>query len=199
MKKLLLIVFTLLSVCQMVSQEKLDLKRIGFSMDLPKDWSTLKNDEVIDNLQKFDLADEQLKQLLKNDNGAVTLLCTTKYNPKKYAGIIPTIKIRTIENKVNDFKKFLRSIDASNDDIKKSLDNFKVTEGPSAVKISGADTVKLTVEFTMKLAGKDCPIISHSYYILRDGYYISLNFIEQIGKEDNTALFESLVNSIQIK
>lgn len=197
MKKLHFFFFVLLSVSQAISQERLDLKKIGFSMDLPNGWFTLKNDEVISNLEKFDLTDEQLKNLLKNESAAVTLLYSTKYNPKKYSGIIPTIKIRTIENKIKEIKTFLEAIKSSNDDIKKSLDNFKVTE-VSAVKISTADAVKLTVEFTMKVAGKDLPIISHSYYILRNGYYISLNFIEEIGKEDNSKLFEDLINSVKI-
>ena len=59
---------------------------------------------------------------------------------------------------------------------------------------------KLTngIKGTLDNNGKEYEIVSHSYYILLKGYFISLNFIEQVGKEENSKLFDEIFQSIQI-
>lgn len=54
------------------------------------------------------------------------------------------------------------------------------------------------MQFLLKNQGKEYEIKSNSYYILRKGYYISLNFIEEVGKENNNSLFEKLIQSIKL-
>jgi len=167
-------------------------------MDIPKNWIEVKNEEVFKNLNLYDFSEEQLNELLKSNNSAVNLVTYTKYDSKTYAGIIPTIKIRTRSNKINDIESFRKSIESLTELVMKSLDNFKFTERPTVVTISNKESVKFTVHFTLKNNGKEYPVVSHSYYILQNGYYISLNFIEEIDKENNEKLFKDLVNSIQI-
>ncbi len=167
-------------------------------MDAPKDWLKIKNEEVFKNLDNYDFSEEQLNELLKSDKSAVNLVTFTKYDSKTYAGIIPTIKIRTRSNKINDIESFRKSIESLTEVVMKSLDNFKFTERPTIISISDKEAVKFTVHFTLKNNGKEYPVVSHSYYVLQNGYYISLNFIEEINKENNEKLFEDLVNSIQI-
>lgn len=180
------------------SQKRLELKRIGFSMETPEKWLTMNNEEVINNLNKYDFTEEQLDQLLRSDKSSVTLSTFTKYNPKSYSGIIPTIKIRTLFTKIDNQDKFLDYIQQSNNGMKKSYDNFKFIEEPVLVSLSTKKAVKFSVQFTLKNSGKEYEIVSKSYYILKNGYYISLNFIEEVGKEDNSLLFEKLINSIQL-
>ena len=179
-------------------QEKLELKKLGFSMDVPKDWISINEDAIIKNLNRYDFTDKQLNELLKSNNSAVNISSYTKYDPKKHKGIIPTIKIRTIFNPTKNSADFLKYVEASNESGKKALDNFKFIEKPIIIKISNQDVVKFSLKFSLKNAGDIYEIVSNSYYIPKNGYYISLNFIEQIGKENNKQLFEKLIKSIQL-
>jgi hypothetical protein len=198
MKKNLIIIFACLSLLQAIGQEKFQIKGLGFSMNAPKDWIEMKNDEVLKNLDKYDLTAAQLEELLASNNSAASLATYTKYNPKKYAGIIPTIKINTRKTDSKTIENFLKAVESSTKDAMKTLENFRFTENPTAVKISNKDALKFTVQFTMKNGDKQYEIVSHSYYILLKGYFISLNFIEQAGKEDNGKLFDEVFQSIQI-
>lgn len=195
MKKLLL-VFMSISFLQGISQEKFEVKKIGFSMNSPKGWFEMRNEETLKNLELFDLTDEQLAELLKTNTKQ--LVTYTKYDPKKVAGIIPTIKVRTMETQSKTIENFVKGVALSTEDAMKSLDNFRYTEKPAVVKVSNKDAVKFAVQFTMKNNGKAYEIVSHSYYILLKGYFISLNFIEEAGKEENTVLFDEIFQSIQI-
>lgn len=197
MKKIILIC-AILSVFQAISQEKLEVQRFGFSIHAPKGWIEMKDEDILKNLNKFDLTDDQLEELLKSNHGAISLVTYSKYDPKKYAGIIPTIKIRAQQNPNSSIENFLKSVESSTEDAMKTLENFKFSEKPVAVKISNKNAVKFAVQFTMKSGGKEYEIVSHSYYILIKDYFISLNFIEQVGKEDNSKLFDELFQSIQI-
>ena len=197
MKKIILIC-AILSMFQAISQEKLEVQRFGFSIHAPKGWIEMKDEDILKNLNKFDLTDDQLEELLKSNNGSISLVTYSKYDPKKYAGIIPTIKIRAQQNPNSSIENFLKSIENSTEDAMKTLENFKFSEKPVAVKISNKNAVKFAVQFTMKSGGKEYEIVSHSYYILIKDYFISLNFIEQVGKEDNSKLFDELFQSIQI-
>lgn len=179
-------------------QDKFEVKKIGFSIDIPNKWIKVSNDEIIENLNKYDFTDEQLDELLKANNADVSLGAFTKYDPKKVAGIIPTIKIRTQNNPTKNNKDFLRFVQLSAESGIKALDNFKIVDAPKSVIISEKQVVKFSVQFTLKNAGKEYEIISKSYYIPKNNYFISLNFIEQIGKEDNSELFEELVKSIKL-
>jgi prolyl-tRNA synthetase len=198
MKKNFIIIFACLSVLQGIAQKRFEIKGFGFSMDAPKDWIEMKNDEVLKNLDKYDLTEEQLEELLASNNSAASLATYTKYNPKKYAGIIPTIKINTRETDSKTIESFRKAVESSTKEGMKTLENFRFTENPTAVKISNKDALKFTVQFTMRNGDKQYEIVSHSYYILLKGYFISLNFIEQAGKEDNGKLFDEVFQSIQI-
>lgn len=197
MKKIILIC-AILSMFQAISQEKLEVQRFGFSIHAPKGWIEMKDEDILKNLNKFDLTDDQLEELLKSNHGSISLVTYSKYDPKKYAGIIPTIKIRAQQNPNSSIENFLKSIENSTEDAMKTLENFKFSEKPVAVKISNKNAVKFAVQFTMKSGAKEYEIVSHSYYILIKDYFISLNFIEQVGKEDNSKLFDELFQSIQI-
>jgi hypothetical protein len=167
-------------------------------MDVPTNWISINEDAIIENLNKYDFTDTQLNELLKSNNSAVNISSYTKYDPKKYAGIIPTIKIRTSSNPTTNSADFLKYAKASAERGINALDNFRFEEKPIIIKISNQDVIKFSVKFSIKNAGAIYEIVSNSYYIPKNGYYISLNFIEQIGKENNEQFFEKLIKSIQL-
>lgn len=195
MKKVL-IIFTLLSFYQLISQEKFEIKKIGFSMNSPNGWHVMKDEETLKNLEQYDLTDEQLDDLLKTNTKQ--LVTYTKYDPKKVAGIIPTIKVRTLETSSKSIESFVKEVQSSTENALKIFEDFRFLQQPIVVNISGKKAIKFDVQFTMKNNGKEYKIVSHSFYILLKGYFISLNFIEQVGKEENSELFDDIFHSINI-
>ena len=195
MKKIL-IICTFFCFFQVISQEKFQIKRMGFSMNSPHGWFVMKDEQTLKNLEQYDLSDEQLDLLLKTNTKQ--LVTYSKYDPKKVVGIIPTIKVRTMETRSNSIESFVKEIQSSTEDALKIFEDFRFTQQPIAINVSEKNAIKFDVQFTMKNNGKEYEIVSHSYYILLKGYFISLNFIEQVGKEENSKLFDEIFQSIQI-
>lgn len=191
-----IVIAIILFVFQGFCQEKFEIRNLGFSMNAPKDWLEVKNEAVLENLERFDLTEDQKDKLLKSNSS--DLIAYMKYDTKKYSGIVPTVKIRTLPTNSKTIAAFSKEIENLTEEVGGILDNFRFSKKPVAVKVSDKDALDFEVQFTMKTGGKEYNIISHSYYILFKGYFISLNFIEQLGKEDNTKLFEELFQSIEI-
>ncbi len=195
MKKIL-ILCTFMCFNQVISQEKFEIKKIGFSMNSPNGWHVMKDEETLKNLEQYDLTDEQLDVLLKTNTKQ--LVTYTKYDPKKVAGIIPTIKVRTMETRSKTIESFAKEVQLSTEDALKIFEDFMFTQQPIVVNVSGKKAIKFDVQFTMKNNGKEYEIVSHSFYILFKGYFISLNFIEQVGNDENSKLFDEIFQSVQI-
>lgn len=193
-----LLFLLLLPILNAFSQERFEIKNIGFAMEAPENWLKIANTEVLNNLENYDFSEKQLNDFIKSNNSSLSFVTFTKHNPKVYAGIIPTIKVRALITESKNIQDFLKSVEKSNSEAKKTLEDFVFIEKPSAVKISNKDAIKFSVKFKLKNSGKEYEIVSRSYYFLRGGYYISLNFIEEFGKEDNTELFDKLIKSIII-
>lgn len=196
-KATLTLLFVLLS-STIYCQERLDIKRIGFSIGIPKKWLSQNNTEVLNNLNNYDFTDKQISNLLISDGSSVSLATYVKYDPKTYPGIIPTIKIRTRENKTASLDDFLKQVQNSNIEAQKSLDDFRFIENPRIVELSKQKVVQFSVQFVLKNNNKPHIINSTSYYIPKNGYYISINFIEEYGKENNSELFEALIEGISL-
>jgi hypothetical protein len=195
MKKIF-IICTFFCFFQVISQEKFEIKKIGFSMNSPHGWHVIKDEEALKNLEQYDLTDEQLDLLLKTNTKQ--LITYSKYDPKRVVGIIPTIKVRTMQTKSNSIESFIKEVQSSTEVALKIFEDFRFTQQPIPINVSGKKAVKFDVQFTMKNNEKEYEIVSHSYYILLKGYFISLNFIEQVGKEENSKLFDEIFQSIQI-
>lgn len=179
-------------------QDRFEVKNIGFSIDVPKNWVPMENEAILKNLNQYDFTEKQMEELLKSNNSAVDLATYTKYDPKKYRGIIPTIKIRTHINQTDNITDFMAVIEKSTESTKKALTNFRFVNHPAIAEISKHKAVRFSVRFTLKNGSVDYEIISRTYYIPKKGYFISLNFIEEVGKEDNQLFFEELIKSVQV-
>ena len=55
--------FLLCTVATSYSQEKLEYKSIGFGIEAPKDWISVKDEEVYKNLNLYDFSKKQLTEL----------------------------------------------------------------------------------------------------------------------------------------
>jgi len=178
------------------AQERFELQKIGFSIAVPEGWFTFSDTEMMQNLEKFDFTEQQRDNLSKNLNESILLKTFTKYNPKKVAGIIPTIKITLRTNPTKSDEAFLDFVKAMNRGAKMQLDEFSVVEQPVLKQISGSSAVTSVYSFMLKMGDENYKIKSDTYYISRGNYFITLNFIEEIDKEDNKSVFESLLQSV---
>ncbi|WP_310379413.1 hypothetical protein [Flavobacterium sp.] len=198
MRKYLIVIVTILSFSKGFSQDRFEVKSIGFSINVPENWIPMENEAILKNLNQYDFTEKQMAELLKSNNSAVDLATYTKYDPKKYRGIIPTIKIRTHINQTNNINDFKAVIEKSTENVKKALTNFRFINQPVITEIAKQKAVQFSAQFTLKNGGIDYEIISSTYYIPKKGCFISLNFIEELGKEDNQLLFEELIKSLQL-
>ena len=153
MKKYLIILLTILAFFKGYSQQRLEVKKMGFSIDVPKNWMSMENEAILKNLNNYEFTEKQLIELMRADNSSINLASYSKYDTKTYQGIIPTIKIRAIKDQTNNIKDFLILVQNSNETAKKAFDNFKFVEQPVIVHISNQQVVKVLVQFSIKNDG----------------------------------------------
>jgi len=180
------------------AQERLELKQLGFKMDAPMDWFKIGEKGVEHNLNRLDLTDEQEAAMFKSLNAASKLVSYYKYDPVSIKGIIPTINIAVRATRVKSFANFKMHIERTSSQMKTLFENF-ITTAPQNVDIDGGKAwiTKATYDFKDP-AGAIVKLSSEAVYIYKGKYYISINFIEEKGKEDNTLLFNNVIKSIKL-
>ena len=196
--KIKILFIVLVFVNTVYSQEKFEVEKMNFSIEKPENWLIFENEEVLKNLEEFDFSKENLDDLIKSSANGIDLVTFLKYDPNIYVGIIPTIKIRSYKTTSKILDSLSVEVNKFLQQGKIPLDNFKIKDSLEVVKILNFNVIKFSVLFTLKRGEKKHEILSKSYYILKDGYFISTNFIEEIDKENNNVFFEALINSIAI-
>jgi len=198
MKKLFFLTVLFLMATSVFAQERLELKQLGFKMDAPMDWFKIGEKGVEHNLNRLDLTDEQEAAMFKSLNAASKLVSYYKYDPVSIKGIIPTINIAVRATRVKSFANFKMHIERTSSQMKTLFENF-ITTAPQNVDIDGGKAwiTKATYDFKDP-AGAIVKLSSEAVYIYKGKYYISINFIEEKGKEDNTLLFNNVIKSIKL-
>jgi hypothetical protein len=181
-----------------IAQELLDLEQFGFSAEVPKGWFKTENNDLLENIDRFDLTEAQLDAMLTSFNTAKQFIALHKYEPETRRGIIPTINISIRSTSYKSFGSFKTKIERAGEQFKKLFKNFE-TQPPHVIDLNGTKvwTTKATYDFKDP-AGADVKLHSEIIYIYKGKYYISVNFIEEDGKEDNSAVFENLIKTIKL-
>ena len=100
--------------------------------------------------------------------------------------------------RVKNFDGFKQHVSRSSEKLKEFLQNFVVTE-PQVIEINGAKIWFTSANYDFKNpAGTYVKLVSKILYIYRGSYYISVNFIEEVGKEDNAAIFDEVIKTIKV-
>jgi len=199
MKKLLLLL-VLLTVNLAFSQKRFESKKYGFSIEEPYNWQIANNDDVLKNLDKYDLTDEALNELLKKNKGSILLTSFYKYETNKHAGLIPTIKINMRQNPAKEFSVFKSMISQSSKGFETVFPDFKYIQEPTEFEISGIKSVFFSGKYTMKAQnGAEIKIKSRTYAIPYGDYFFQVNFIDGQTKDDCTEEFDALVKTIKIE
>jgi hypothetical protein len=192
------ILLTLIFVPKSVfSQEKIELKDLGFSINYPKDWIAFNKSEVIPNIKNYDFNKDVIEAFSKQVNKSVEFITLSKYEPGKYNGIIPTIKIRVEKNTSKNIVELQKALDLGIK-LNETLPNMHFVEKSNIVIINGNQIIRTIIGYTLKNNDVEYHIKSFKILIPIEKYYISLNFIEEEKKEDNSQLYEELIKSIQI-
>ena len=197
MKKSILF-FLLLTMNVAFSQKRFEGKH-GFSMEEPHHWQIANNDELLANLNKYDLDDDALKALLKENKGSILLTSFYKYETNKHAGLIPTIKINMRQNPAKEFSTFKSMISQSSKGFETVFPDFTYIQEPVEVEISGIRSVFFSGKYTMKTQnGTELKIKSRTYAIPYGDYFFQVNFIDGQTTDDCTEEFDALVKTIKV-
>lgn len=198
MKTTYFLVLLFLAVTTVFGQEHLELKKFGFTIDAPKGWFKTQDKGLVENLEKFDLSDVQQDKMLESLDAASKFIAFHKYDPKKTRGIIPTINIAVRSTNFKSFDKFKLHIDMQEKELSKVLESFKDTP-PEVVVVNGVKIWLTSATYNLKISESDTvKLYTRMLYIYRGSYYISINFIDEVGKENNSALFDEVQGSIKV-
>jgi len=200
MRKIVLLVFIITNSLNLVyGQKKFENKEYGFVIQEPKNWIEAGNKELLKNLEKFEVTEENLSKLISNNKGSILLTSFYKYDPKTHAGIIPTIQINVRLKGKSDFEQFKYGMAESAKGFKKYFEDFEFINEISEIEISGIKCVYFIGKFTMKTqSGQEMKVRSRTYAIPYKNYFFQLNFTDGQTGEDCSKEFDELVKTISI-
>ncbi len=168
-------------------------------MSEPKDWIEADNKELLKNLDKFVLTEEELTKFINDHKGSVLLTSIYKYNPKIHAGLIPTIQVNVRVNSTRNFSEFTNLMTQSANSFKQYFEDFSFVAEPNVVEISGIKSIYFVGKYTMQTQnGGIIKVRSRTYAIPYGSYFFQLNFTDGQDKEDNSELFDKLLQTIKI-
>jgi len=199
MKNLFLLLLTVFSLNTITGQELFENKQYQFSVEKPTDWILASNDDVLKNLDKYDLSEEKLEAILKTHKNNLLLTSFYKYEIKKHAGLIPTVKINVRSNPTKQFSVFKSMIIESAKGFKTIFPDFEYLEEPKEIEVAGMKCVFFIAKYSMTAQdGTAFKIKSRTYAIPYKNYFFQINCIDGQNLEDASAEFDKLISTIKI-
>ncbi len=200
MRKTILLLFIILNSLNLMSaQKQFENKQYEFKIQEPNHWIEASNKELIKNLEKFDVTEENLTKLISDNKGSILLTSFYKYNPKTHAGIIPTIQVNVRTKGNIDFTQFKNSMTESAKSFKTYFEDFEFIKNVTEIEISGIKSICFIGKFTMKTQdGQELKVRSRTYAIPYKNYFFQVNFTDGPLDEDCTAEFDGLVKTIKV-
>ena len=181
------------------AQKVFENKQYKFAIDEPMNWIQTTNAELLKNLEKMELNDENLTKMITDNKGSILLASFTKYDPKKKAGLIPTIQIN-VRNKGNsNFEQFKNGMQASAESFKNMFTDFVFEKNLTEIEIDGVKSVCFIGKFTMNTKnGTEMKVRSRTYAIPYKNYFFQINFTDGQVDENCEKEFNELEKSIKI-
>ncbi len=168
-------------------------------MQEPKDWIVVEKSEVVKNLEKFDLTEAGLANLIKNSKGSISMIVYVKYDAKIKSGLIPKIQIDVRANTTKNFSQFKTAINQNAIIFKKMFENFELIHPTKEIEISGIKSVAFTGKFTLTIQeGEELKIRSRVLAIPYKNYFFQVSMVDGQVEEDNSALFDEIIKTIKI-
>lgn len=196
----IIVIFALAFTATVSAQVRFESKAFGFSMTEPQGWIWANNDDLKLNLDKLDIAEENLKKIIKDHKGSVLLQSFFKYDPQTHPGLIPAIQINVRERNNPDFDIFKEYIIKSARNLQKVYKDYTFVEDVTETKISGIRSLYFISKFTMKTDnGQELRVRSRIYVIPVDDYYFQINMTDGVLTDDCSGEYDKLIKSVRIK
>jgi hypothetical protein len=168
----------------------------------PKGWVLTEKKVLDESLMQMELSDATLERLLKDDGGDVLLFAYTKYTPNSRRGLNPKIEARVISNRLNrplTFEEFRPAIVRAFQTLKVDLPAYAYIQEPTTIDFTGATGVYQISKFKMRTKERtEYHVRSRTYAIPYKTYFFQISFVDEVGGEDCSAVFDDLVKSIKI-
>ncbi len=176
---------------------RVEVPGLGLSYAIPAGWfSTPLNFDA--NLKKTGLSTAERQRILASGPRGTPLSSFQKYDPKKTAGLIPTINVIALPFGSKDPKQVLGAMKASTDAGGKTLADFAYVVEPRWVKVAGVDAVELVVTFGMPMPdGTKEAVRARSLAIPAAEGLIQVSFTEP-ASEKNDAVYRTFEQSITL-
>jgi len=199
MKNIFLLFGIALFSNNVISQSIFRSKEYGFEMQYPNNWKQANNSMLLDNLEKFEVNEENLQKILRTNRGSILLSSFYKYDPKTHPGLIPTIQINVRLKPDVDFEQFKILMIQSAKGFSTVFSDFVYIIEPVEIEISGVKSVYFVGKFTMKTQnGQEMKVRSRTYAIPNKNYFYQLNFTDGQTGEDCNEEFDALIQSIKV-
>ena len=198
--KYIFCLFTLLLVYNnCISQSLFRSKEYGFEMQSPIKWNQATNTLIQENLDKFDVNEENLQKILRNNKGSIFLTSYYKYDPKTHPGLIPTIQINVRQKPDINFEQFKMLMVQSAKGFSTVFSDFSYITAPTEIEIDGIRSVYFIGKFTMKTQdGEEMKVRSRTYAIPNKNYFYQLNFTDGQTGEDCNQEFDAIIQTIKV-
>jgi hypothetical protein len=199
MKNIFLLFGIALFSNNVISQSIFRSNEYGFEMQSPNNWKQANNSMLRDNLEKFEVNEENLQKILRTNRGSILLSSFYKYDPKTHSGLIPTIQINVRLKPDVDFEQFKMLMIQSAKGFSTVFSDFTYITAPSEIEISGVKSIYFVGKFTMKTQnGQEMKVRSRTYAIPNKNYFYQLNFTDGQTEEDCNEEFDALIQTIKV-
>jgi hypothetical protein len=198
---LLLLLLGLSFAIAVAAQQTFRSGEFGFAMLEPKGW-VLTEQKVLDaSLMQMELSDKTIERFF-NEEDDVLLFAYTKYAPNSRRGLNPKIEARVISNGLNrplTFDEFRPAIVRAFQTLKGDLQAYAYIQEPTQIDFTGATGVYQISKFKMRTKERtEYHVRSRTYAIPYKTYFFQISFVDEVGGEDCSAVFDELVKSIKI-
>ena len=174
----------------------------GFTMLEPRGWVLAEKKVLDESLMQMELSDGTLEELLRDDDGDFLLFAYTKYAPNSKPGLNPKIEARVISNRLNrslTFDEFRPAIVRAFQTLKTDLPAYSYIQEPTPIEFTGATGVYQISKFKMRTKERtEYHVRSRTYAIPYKTYFFQISFVDEVGGDDCSAVFDELVKSIKI-
>jgi len=172
----------------------------GFSMLEPQGWVLAEKRVLDENVKQFDLSKAALDRLATEDD--ILLFAFTKYIPNSRRGLNPKIEARVISTGLNrslSFEEFKPAIVKALETLRSNHQSYSYLVEPSAIDVLGGKGVYQISRYALRTKERtEYTVRSRTYAIPYKAYYFQISFVDEIGGEDCSTLFDELATSIRI-
>jgi len=198
MKISYLIVIILSALFFSCSSQSVNKKIEGFEIPKPENWIDNSELSLKDNLSRYNLKDEEISKLLKNNNGSVPVVIYTKYDPSEFSGPIPTIQVILRPNNSKNISSFKKMMEPNLKQMSEAFSNFKILYPLEIIEIDGFKALKFVSQFDMPFSEDESYTIrSWTYSIPSGKHFYQINFSDTEG-EDSEKVYNNLINQIKL-